>query len=92
MAELKSNIISIQSRDMSRDCKHFRIKVDKNLWYIECADCGEKLDPIYWLSLRAREEDFVRWEKSELERHVKRLQNKTRVKCRNCGTFTDIKP
>ena len=87
----EANIISIRNR-IRNNCDHYSILVDEKLWYVECAKCHEKIDPIYWLSMRAREEGYKVWEKNELEKHIQRLENKTRVKCSQCGTFTNIRP
>ena len=84
------NLISLQNKQRE-NCKHLSILIDENLWYVECAKCKEKLNPIYWLSLRAREQDVVQWHKSELEKHVQLLENKTRTKCQNCGKYTPIR-
>jgi len=85
-----TQIISIQDHKR-KDCKHPSILVDEDMRYIECADCHEKLNPIYWLKRRAVEEANEKWVLLELQKQVKKTENKVRMKCRFCGQFNSIR-
>jgi hypothetical protein len=73
-------------------CKHNNVIVDVDLWFIECADCGERLDPIQYLVSISQTQDqneyrYKRlWE--EYQKVLGELNKKT--KCEHCGKMTRI--
>jgi hypothetical protein len=72
------------------NCKHKQIIVDEQLWCIECAECGEKIDPIAYLANLAKEEKMIEFRIDGLRRIEKELSEKTKCKCEFCGKFTRI--
>ena len=87
-----TNIISLSKkrRELGR-CRHIRILVDEDLAYVECRDCGEKLNPILILARFATEES--RW-LNEYRHHKKWMaeyEKRKRVKCFHCGEMTPVR-
>lgn len=77
-----------KARDIrQRECQHHTIEIDESRWEITCADCGEILNPIWWLLRLAREERVKQFQVDTLNEYI---ANRTRVKCRHCGKFTPI--
>lgn len=77
----------------NRKCLHYNgpFLVDDSLEHIECGQCGEKLNPMWVLRQLANKE--TTWHLS-LERYrdaMKRLDEKQRCKCQNCGQITRIR-
>jgi len=91
------NIISIELKDWKGygTCEHNRVIVDEDLWLIECAKCGERLDPIQYLVDLARGERRNKYQLDVLKKRCEKvmgiLENKTRTKCEHCGKLTNIK-
>jgi hypothetical protein len=73
-------------------CGHLYVRyiVDDALAEVECGQCGAKLNPM-WVLIRLANEDR-RYEESQ-KRHqeeMKRLSERERTKCFNCGKMTRI--
>jgi len=71
-------------------CKHKRILIDEELWCVECAICGELIDPIAWLAKIAAEEESYGWKIDKLRAIQKEIIGKTICKCEHCGKMTHI--
>ena len=85
------NVISIKTKrdDFSlKKCKHRNIEIDQSLYYVKCIDCGETIDPVYFLHSLALEENILKWKITELQEELKKLENKKRCKCEHCGKMT----
>jgi len=93
--KVHERVVSIQEKKKkSTDCQHDCALVDEDLWQIECAECGEILDPIHYLMEIAKEERMVKFRldgmKAEYERIKDALKNRTRTRCEHCGKQTKI--
>ena len=91
----QEKIILVSFVDKKRvECDHHSIVVDENLWRIECADCGEMLDPIRFTHRLAVTQEKWRFrgeqEKEWYEQISARRKEKSRCKCRHCGKMTSI--
>ena len=93
--ETKERVVSVQKKQPDfTACQHNTVVVDEKLWRIECAECGEALDPIQFLIRIARDEtvagfnlDFMRKEHRRIE---DALKIRTHTKCEHCGKSTTI--
>lgn len=88
------NVISLSRAKIARngkECEHKNIIVDEELAEVECAKCGERLNPSLVLARFAREES--RWGNNliALREAQEALKEKRRCKCQHCGKFTNIK-
>ncbi len=91
------NIISIKEvRKRFNDsiCNHRNILVDERLMTLECADCGEELNPIHYIASLARRECTAKYNVTALVERIekldKKLKDKNRCKCEHCGKLTKI--
>jgi len=95
--EIAETVISIKAKDWKGygACEHNSVIVDEDLWLIECAECGERLDPIQYLVGLARRERRYKYESDVLKKRCEKvlgiLEKKTRTKCEHCGKLTNIK-
>lgn len=65
--------------------------IDETLSTVECKKCGAHLNPIYCLSVLAKQ--WTNWSrrKAEAELTLKEIENKKRTKCFHCGKMTAIR-
>jgi ribosomal protein S27E len=87
--------ISIKKKEAKfGSCKHDSVLVDKDLWNIECADCGEILDPIQYLVNLAGEETLSKFRLDTMQEEYMRIEDvlkkRTHTKCEHCGKSTKI--
>lgn len=71
-------------------CRHEHVLVCEKAAEVTCADCKEKLNPI-WVLMRIATDDRVlvdRW--ASLKAELRLMRERTRVKCRHCDKFTQI--
>lgn len=90
-AEQSTQIISLsQKRIEYGRCRHLFITVDPDLEYVECRDCGNKLNPMQVLYRMCTEESL--WERRciEYQRWAEKYKKKCRVKCEHCGKMTHV--
>jgi hypothetical protein len=98
--EEPKRIIHVEFRErerygLKRDCPHLSVIIRESLWRLECADCGEMLDPIAYLVDIAKSEQRVEYRVNELRERGKvlteRLKTQNRTKCEHCGQMTRIR-
>jgi len=84
--------ISVKKKEIlcSKQCKHRNISIDQSLYYVKCDDCGEMIDPVYFLHSLALEENHLKWRITELKEELEKLSQKTKCKCDHCGKMTRI--
>lgn len=94
----EKNIISFklkQKKYLQNECKHNNILIDRGKWLLECEDCGEWIDPIWWVSELARKQMSSEYKLDQLNKKYTEIKNKltTRIKtkCDHCGKMTSIK-
>jgi hypothetical protein len=88
-----NNIISFeraQSTKKHNNCKHYRLFIDEN-YLCSCKDCGAGIDPAKWIYDRAKEQDNLPWEITELQRKAEKIKNKLRTQCVHCRKMTPIR-
>ena len=93
--ETKEQVVSIRKKKTEfNGCRHNSAVVDKALWRIECAECGESLDPIQFLIRLAEDEAVAEMRLEAAEREYKRINDILKVrmhtKCEHCGKSTKI--
>lgn len=71
-------------------CQHINVLVDEDLAFIECSECGEKLDPIKYLAGLAKEERSIEYNINSLQKQEAKIKNRLRTKCNHCGKMTRI--
>lgn len=86
MSELERTMIRV----VDFKCKHNKFLVDEKLAYVECAICGEKLNPIWALGQMCNEEHRVITRIEFLNKLSEKAYKKTRCKCEKCGEMTRI--
>lgn len=64
--------------------------VDESLAEVSCSACGEKLNPMWVLSTLAKEDQRMKRNREIYQDEMKRLKERKRTKCRNCGAMTPI--
>ena len=97
---MSNNIIDfkIKKKLYDRDgCQHDRIEVDDSLYEIKCLDCGEKLNPVWYLCQIAFKQNKLKKMYDEYNK-LARMINNTKVKlktinkckCEHCGKMTKV--
>ena len=71
-------------------CWHRRFLVDEKAAEVECADCHEKLNPMWVLTQLSYQEN--RWHElhARYQDEMKRLAERQKTKCQHCGQMTRI--
>ena len=71
-------------------CWHKRFIVDEQLAEVECADCHEKLNPMWVLQQLSIQENRFHELHARYHDELKRLGERSRTKCQHCGEMTRI--
>lgn len=71
-------------------CQHRHFEVNERKAEVTCADCGEKLNPIWVLMLLATEDRVLRDRWAGMRAEVQLLGKRLRTKCRHCGQMTPV--
>jgi len=86
------DIISLRRKHNS--CEHGKISVDISENEIVCDLCGERINPIWWLSQWANKEGMYKTRLNELKQCIAETEDeekvKNRCKCEHCGKMTKI--
>jgi hypothetical protein len=67
------------------EIKHVTYIIDEAAAEVECSNCKAKLNPMWVLARLAHHETRYRYQEE-----MKRLSERTRTKCDNCGHMTRI--
>lgn len=73
-------------------CQHIKVLVDDEKAELECKDCHEKINPMWFLSRIAREESNWLHRYKELRAERKLWEARRRTRCRHCGKFNELTP
>jgi len=73
-----------------RTCWHDKFIVDEKLEQVECADCGERLNPMWVLKRIATKEDSARRSLEKLHGALRDAKQAKRWKCGHCNGMNDI--
>lgn len=96
MIEIKEpeNVICFEAKkkDYGRKyCTHKYVLIDPDLEYVQCRDCGEKLNPMQVLYRAATEETRLYYRIKEMHKWEKKYKEKSRVKCQHCNKMTPVR-
>lgn len=75
----------------SKPCFHDQFVVDQKKDAVECARCGEKLNPMWVLSHLATRDRNMADNFERAHEAMDRLEQRVRTKCDHCGKMTRIK-
>ena len=71
-------------------CRHSKFIVDESKDCVECADCGERLSPMWVLSQLVNSDRRFHEAHKRYHDEMKRLSQRKMTKCDNCGHMTRI--
>ncbi|HCY86904.1 MAG TPA: hypothetical protein DHV36_17370 [Desulfobacteraceae bacterium] len=92
ISEQPSNIICLSEKRLKYSgCQHKAIVVDPDLEYVECRDCGERLNPMNALYRICTEESRFVHRIASYKKWYQKYKEKHRVKCRHCGKMTPVR-
>ncbi len=81
---------SVLIRHKKFNCQHNRYLVDSRLNTVECALCGEKLNPMWVLEQLCGREHRAEERLEFLKKEAEKAISKNRCKCEKCGEMTRI--
>jgi hypothetical protein len=78
--------------DKGGGCSHFMVHyiIDEKLAEVECGGCGAKLNPMWVLGQLANMDRRYEEGQKRYQEEMKRLDERERTKCQNCGKMTRI--
>jgi Zn finger protein HypA/HybF involved in hydrogenase expression len=72
-------------------CNHLSFVIDEKKMEVECATCGERMNPMWVLHhLASRDRQFKENQRRSQELMAK-VNERTRTKCDHCGKMTRIR-
>jgi hypothetical protein len=71
-------------------CHHDAFVVDPKKSEVECAKCGESLNPMWVLSYLAMKDRNIASNFDRAQEAMTRLAQRVRTKCQHCGKLTRI--
>ena len=87
----KKKVVSIKtSSKYMYKCQHLTVLVDTQLDYLECEDCHEHINPIYFMYQYAKRQRVLELRLHELSKEIAKTENKMRCKCQHCKKMTRI--
>lgn len=88
----ENNIIDIAvKRKEFSECKHSSIIVDETLNELICEECGERINPIWYIMEIGIITNRLKRTIEQYEKRIEELKGRVRVKCRHCGMYTNIR-
>ena len=78
------------TKTKGHECQHNKFKLNPQNGYVECAICGEHLNPVWVIEQYANAEHRLFQKLERLQRLAKEIENKTKCKCEHCGKMTRI--
>jgi hypothetical protein len=72
------------------ECAHKQVLVDECKQELECADCHEKINPIWYLMMMAREEGLWKRRQEKYKEALAKISERKRTTCQHCGKMTRI--
>lgn len=75
-----------------RVCSHLNCHfiVDESRDTVECADCGERMNPMWVLARLCSRDSMFHAAHAKYRDEMKRLNERQSTKCRHCGQMTRI--
>ena len=80
----------IKIKNCRFNCQHNKFLLDPQLGYVECALCGEKLNPMWVIQQFCNDEARLWNQLSGLRALVVEAEKKNRCKCEHCHKMTKI--
>jgi len=98
LPEMSGKVVSIEvakqtsryARRLFKECPHTRIQIDQTLTTLLCLDCGKDINPVIWLAGLVEEWHRLNWITDKYNEASKKLEEKSKAKCRHCGKMTPI--
>lgn len=84
-------IIKIVDKKHYGVCQHENYLYDEEKADVECAECHEKLNPMWVLQQLSRHESALHRRHLELRTEIETIKPKLSQKCEHCGKMTKIK-
>ncbi|MDI7224050.1 hypothetical protein [Leptospira santarosai] len=85
---------SVKKSNKRSKCNHDSAYIVEGSPYLQCQTCEEDLDPIWFMTRIAKEEQVKEWRKDRLTDIVNdlnlKIENQNKLKCEHCGKFTRI--
>ncbi|ELT47398.1 hypothetical protein [Brucella intermedia] len=69
---------------------HVTYQIREGETEVECSHCGTRLDPMFVLKILAVEENRWMETRKNYQAEMKRLNERSRTKCKHCGQMTPI--
>ncbi len=85
---MPNNDIIIRKTDFG--CIHNKYIIDERMEHVECALCGEKLNPMWVLGELCYKEARFNMRIDHLVKVVEKADKKNRCKCEHCSKMTRI--
>jgi hypothetical protein len=85
-----NNIERVLTEVHGYECRHQRFTVDAALAQVSCADCKERLDPMFALIQLARKETRYHELHARYQDEMQRLGERSKTKCQHCDQMTRI--
>jgi hypothetical protein len=83
-------VFQVKNVDWSKRCQHNRYLIDEKLSYVECALCGEHLNPMWVIGQFCNAEARAMRRLEDLKIKVEKAASKNRCKCEKCGKMTRV--
>lgn len=90
-----SNVISIdviRQQRQRKSCKHMSIEVDSDLAFVTCRDCGQSVNPVFWIIMLAENWENVRYLYQRYKKAAELYEQKKRTRCQHCRRMTVVNP
>ncbi|EKR83040.1 hypothetical protein LEP1GSC084_2035 [Leptospira interrogans serovar Medanensis str. L0448] len=85
---------SVKKSNQKPKCNHDSAYIVEGSPYLQCQTCEEDLDPIWFMTRIADQEQLKEWRVKRLTDRIndltQEIENRNRVKCEHCGKFTKI--
>lgn len=86
--DLSEKMITLSERQ--KKCRHKQLLIDEESASVECADCGELLNPMAMLARFTKEQSVWQYRLEELKKFEAEIDKKKRCKCEHCEKMTRI--
>ncbi|WP_036058306.1 hypothetical protein [Leptospira sp. P2653] len=85
---------SVKKSNKKPKCNHDSAYIVEGSPYLQCQACEEDLDPIWFMTRIANQEQAKEWRVKHLTDVIndmnQEIENRNRVKCEHCGKFTKV--
>ena len=85
-----SELLISLDRQRCKNLDHGPFLIDESASEVECKTCGHRMNPMYALTLMARNDRRWKWRNDELKRIADKATEKNKTKCEHCSKMTRI--